>query len=176
VHVDADDEAQAATARDALARERAVNIEDRVEEWRSAGWRSPPRKRQAAGSMSGVVHRQEVSIQGVRVYGHVVVVPFEDLADDFRADYQARYAAQGSTYEDFDLAYRYGHALASDTRFDGRNWDEIETRHVPNGNGVIRKAAGSGSRAPCDMPGHAPHGSERWRLAARDIFIHLFMA
>jgi hypothetical protein len=77
--------------------------------------------------MSGVVHRQEVSIQGVRVYGHVVVVPFEDLAEDFRADYQARYAAQGSTYEDFDPAYRYGHALASDTRFDGRNWDEIET-------------------------------------------------
>jgi hypothetical protein len=176
VHVDADDEAQAATARDALARERAVNIEDRVEEWRSAGWRSPPRKRQAAGSMSGVVHRQEVSIQGVRVYGHVVVVPFEDLADDFRADYQARYAAQGSTYEDFDrrtaTVTRWRRTPASMVGTGTRS----KPRHVPNGNGVIRKAAGSGSRAPCDMPGHAPHGSERWRLAARDIFIHLFMA
>jgi hypothetical protein len=126
VHVDADDEAQAATARDALLANGAVNIEDRVEEWLSAGWRSPTAQAQAAGSMRGVVHRQEVSIQGVRVYGHVVVVPFEDLADDFRSDYQTRYAAQGSTYEDFDLAYRYGHALASDTRFDGRDWDEIE--------------------------------------------------
>jgi len=126
VHVDADDEAQAATARDALLANGAVNIEDRVEEWLSAGWRSPSAKAQAPGSVTGVVHRQEVSIQGVRVYGHLVVVPFEDLADDFRSDYQARYAAQGSTYEDFDPAYRYGHALASDTRFDGRDWDEIE--------------------------------------------------
>jgi hypothetical protein len=50
VHVDADDEAQAATARDALLANGAVNIEDRVEEWRSAGWRSPTAKGQAAAA------------------------------------------------------------------------------------------------------------------------------
>jgi hypothetical protein len=127
VQVDAADEAQATTARDALLANGAVNIEDRVEEWQRAGWRSPSAKAPAAGSMGGVVHRQEVSIKGVRVYGHVIVVPFADLADDCRSDYQAQYAARGSTYEDFDPAYRYGHALASDTRFDGRDWDEIET-------------------------------------------------
>ena len=127
VQVDAADEAQAATARDAMLAHGAVNIEDRVEEWLRAGWRSPGAKAPAAGSMGGVVHRQEVSIQGVRVYGHVVVVPFEDLAEEFRSDYQARHAAPGSGYEEFDPAYRYGHALASDTRFGGRDWDEIET-------------------------------------------------
>jgi len=72
------------------------------------------------------VHRQEVSIGGVRVYGHVAVVEFEDLAADFRADYEAQHAAQNLTYDDFAPAYRYGHALASDTRYDGRSWDEIE--------------------------------------------------
>ena len=132
VQVDASDEAQAATARDTLLGIGAVNIDDRVAEWQRAGWRGPAagteviRPTPAARSPGGVVHRQEVSIGGVRVYGHVVVAAFDDLADDFRADYHAQYAAQGATYEDFDPAYRYGHALASDTSYDGRSWDEIE--------------------------------------------------
>ena len=132
VQVDASDEAQAAAARDALLAVGAVNINDRVAEWQRAGWRSPAagaeatRSTPAAGSPGGVVHRQEISIGGVRVYGHVVVAAFDDLADDFRADYEAQYAVPGTTYDDFDPAYRYGHALASDTRYDGRSWDEIE--------------------------------------------------
>lgn len=132
VQAEAYDEAQAAAARDALLAMGAVNIEDRVEEWQQAGWRSSAAGAEAAGSASAadspgrVVHRQEVSIGGVRVYGHVASVPFDALADDFRADYEAHYAVQGGTFEDFDAAYRYGHALASDTRYDGRTWDEME--------------------------------------------------
>lgn len=128
VEIDAADEAQAATARDTLLAQGAVDIEDRVEEWQRAGWRGPGARAvsPAAGSAGVVVHRQEVSIGGVRVYGHVVALAFDDLADDFRSDYQSRYAAPGSTYEDFDPAYRYGHALASDSRYRGRSWDEIE--------------------------------------------------
>ena len=72
------------------------------------------------------MHRQEVSIGGVRVYGHLVGAVFDELADEFRADFATRYAAQGASYEDFDPAYRYGHALASDIRYDRRTWDEIE--------------------------------------------------
>jgi hypothetical protein len=71
------------------------------------------------------VHRQEVSIGGVRVYGHVAVVGFDRIAQDVRAHYDAN-AMEGMTYDDFDPAYRYGHALASDLRFGGRGWDEIE--------------------------------------------------
>jgi len=89
-----------------------------------AGWDDT--KRMAPAVRGVAVHRQEVSIGGVRVYGHVVVVAFDDLADDFRAHCQAQYAVQGRTYDDFEPAYRYGHALASDTRYDGRTWDEIE--------------------------------------------------
>jgi len=133
VQADAYDEEQAAAARDALLETGAVNIDDRVEEWQQAGWRGPKASAEPAGSAPGtdspgrVVHRQEASIGGVRVYGHVVVVPFDDLAEDFRADYEAHYAMQGATFEDFDAAYRYGHALASDTRYDGRGWDEMES-------------------------------------------------
>ena len=131
VQVDASDEAQAAAARDALLAMGAVNIDDRVEEWQQAGWRGPAAGAEAAASAPGtesagrVVHRQEASIGGVRVYGHVVV-PFDDLSDDFRADYEAHHAMQGASFEDFEAAYRYGHALASDSRYDSRSWDEIE--------------------------------------------------
>lgn len=132
VQADAYDEAQAEAARDTLLAMGAVNLEDRVEEWQQAGWRSPAASAEAAvpasaaGSPGRVVHRQEVSIGGVRVYGHVASVPFDELAVDFRADYEVRYAVQGGAFEDFDPAYRYGHALASDARYDGRTWDEME--------------------------------------------------
>ena len=149
VQVDADGEAQAATARDALLALGAVNIDDRVDEWRAGGWEGAAgavtsdaagaaRTVTEAGSegalsdgarVRGVaVHRQEVSIGGVRVYGHSVVHAFGDGdAADFRADHATRHGAQGGGYDDYDPAYRYGHGLASDARFQGRDWDEIES-------------------------------------------------
>jgi hypothetical protein len=132
VQADAHDEAQAAAARDTLLAMGAVNIDDRVEEWQREGWRGPAPGGEAIPAAPGVegtrrvVHRQEVSIGGVRVYGHVVVVPFDELADDFRTHYQTHHASQGAGFEDFDAAYRYGHAVASDSRYEGRDWDEIE--------------------------------------------------
>ena len=71
------------------------------------------------------MHRQEASIGGVRVYSHVEGPAFDELADDFRADHASRYAEQGS-YADFEPAYRYGHALAQDSRYEGLRWDEME--------------------------------------------------
>lgn len=131
VQADAADETQAATARDALLAAGAVNLDDRVEEWQRAGW-SPSGAERAAGAMPtaggpGVlVHRREVSLGGVRVYGQVTVLAFDDLADEFRADFEGRYAGAAASYDDYDPAYRYGHALAADARFGGRSWDEIE--------------------------------------------------
>ena len=150
VQVDADGEAQAATARDALLALGAVNIDDRVEEWRRTGWEGVGSSGTAASASAAAsrtvteagteganaegarfrgvaVHRQEVSIGGVRVYGHGVVQPFNDGDDsDFRADHATRHGAQGGSYDDYDPAYRYGHGLAADARFQGRDWDEIE--------------------------------------------------
>lgn len=130
VHVDAENESQAAAARDTLLAMGAVNIDDRIAEWEREGWRSPVFGTAAAASPaadgpSGIVHRQEVSIGGVRVYGHVAVVEFDRIAQDARAHHDAN-AMEGMNYDDFDPAYRYGHALASDSRFGGRGWDEIE--------------------------------------------------
>jgi hypothetical protein len=122
VKVDAPDEAQATAARDALLALGAVNIDDRIDEWQQAGWTSPA----AAGAARGAVHRQEASIGGVRVYGHTVGSVFEDHADEFRADCEARSATHGGTWADFEPAYRFGHALATDARYDGVLWADLE--------------------------------------------------
>jgi uncharacterized protein (TIGR02271 family) len=47
--------------------------------------------------------------------------------DEFRRDFQTRYASTGGNYEDYAPAYQYGFQAASDTRYQGRNWDEVES-------------------------------------------------
>jgi len=83
---------------------------------------------QAPATPSGrplVTHRHEVSIGGVRVYGHAGTSPFENHVEAFRADYSARFAGTGRSYEECETAYRHGHALAADARYSGRSWDDI---------------------------------------------------
>ena len=50
-----------------------------------------------------------------------------DYDDDFRSDWNTRYASMGGSYDDYAPAYRYGSTLGSDTRYKGRSWDDIET-------------------------------------------------
>lgn len=52
--------------------------------------------------------------------------PYEDYEPDYRKDFQTRYGAQGGTYDDYAPAYRYGHTLASDSRYKGKDWTAIE--------------------------------------------------
>ncbi|MEO6745753.1 MAG: hypothetical protein ABIS28_07490 [Caldimonas sp.] len=144
VHVEARDEAQATAARDALLALGAANIDDRIEQWQQRGWRArldaargrPAQGKtgaaavtstQAPATPSGqavVTHRHEVSIGGVRVYGHAAS-PFENHVEAFRADYATRFAGSGHSYEEFESAYRHGHAVAADPRYGGRTWDDI---------------------------------------------------
>jgi uncharacterized protein (TIGR02271 family) len=46
--------------------------------------------------------------------------------DAFRKDYTSRYATSGGSYDDYAPAYRYGTTLASDSRYSGRSWNDIE--------------------------------------------------
>lgn len=47
--------------------------------------------------------------------------------DDFRRDFQTRYANSGSSYDDYAPAYQYGYQAASDSRYQGRSWDQVES-------------------------------------------------
>ena len=50
-----------------------------------------------------------------------------DYDDDFRSDWNTRYATMGGSYDDYAPAYRYGSTLGTDTRYKGRSWDEVES-------------------------------------------------
>jgi len=47
-------------------------------------------------------------------------------ADDFRKDYESRYATSGVPYETYQPAYEYGYRTASDARYRGRDWSDVE--------------------------------------------------
>jgi hypothetical protein len=57
---------------------------------------------------------------------------YMEYEDEFRTDYQSKYAATGASYAEYEEAYRYGAQAGSDDRYHSRNWDdtmETELRH-----------------------------------------------
>jgi len=50
----------------------------------------------------------------------------KDYRADFRRDWQEQYANSGGTYETYEPAYDYGYRSASDTRYRGRSWSDVE--------------------------------------------------
>lgn len=69
------------------------------------------------------VRRTEVDVE--QVTGQPGMTDF--AASDFRTHYQTSFANSGYTYEEYEPAYRYGSMLASDQRYQGRDWDAIES-------------------------------------------------
>ncbi len=50
---------------------------------------------------------------------------FDD--SDFRNDFQQRYASTGVGYDTYSPAYRYGYDMASDARYRGRSFEDVES-------------------------------------------------
>lgn len=50
-----------------------------------------------------------------------------DHEDDFRQDFRTRYGSAGAKYEAHAPAYQYGYRMASDARYQGRRWNEVES-------------------------------------------------
>ena len=143
LRVEVDDEIRVPAVTQALKSAGAVDIDDRLGDWTQGGWDSGGTASQDAPAdtqtrLAGsepvpkgatewlAVHRQVVSSGGVRVYSSTAVHGYDDYANEFRADHASRYGSQGGSYDDYDAAYRHGHAMASDSRYRGRSWDEVE--------------------------------------------------
>jgi uncharacterized protein (TIGR02271 family) len=69
------------------------------------------------------VRRTEVSVENTAETASGT----RDYDDDFRRDYQSRYASSGGSYDDYAPAYQYGYEAASDSRYQGRSWDQVES-------------------------------------------------
>ena len=91
----------------------------------------------AAGSMGapvpGTLSQTSDSALGTHA-GTRSTMPDEymEYEDEFRTDYESKYAATGTSYEEYEEAYRYGVTAAGDDRYNRRNWDdtmETELRH-----------------------------------------------
>lgn len=58
--------------------------------------------------------------------GHTISgTAYETFDPDFRTHYKSTFSNMGN-YERFQPAYRYGYTLASDNRYQGRNWVDVE--------------------------------------------------
>jgi hypothetical protein len=69
------------------------------------------------------VRSTEVEVE--HIPGTTAVGSFD--RDFYRNDFNARFAAEGGRYEDYEPAYRYGHSLRNDPRYAGRNWEDFES-------------------------------------------------
>jgi uncharacterized protein (TIGR02271 family) len=70
--------------------------------------------------ISDTVRRTQVDVQ-----------PLQGAARDddtyYRNDWQQNYASLGGTYDDYAPAYRYGYDMRRGARYQGRNWDDVES-------------------------------------------------
>jgi len=74
------------------------------------------------------VRRTDVDVQPIAGTGRVsstVASSFDTYDPDFRSNYKSLYSGKGK-YERYQPAYQYGYTLATDSRYRGRNWSEIE--------------------------------------------------
>lgn len=77
------------------------------------------------------VSQRKEQIQDTVRHTEVEVQPLQGSALDddtyYRNDWQTNYASLGGTYDDYAPAYRYGYDMRRDARYQGRNWDDVES-------------------------------------------------
>lgn len=71
------------------------------------------------------VRHTEVNVEQTPSGASGTTAAFDD--SDFRTDFQNRYASSGATYDTYLPAYRYGYDMASDPRYQGRSFDDVES-------------------------------------------------
>lgn len=81
----------------------------------------------AATGMAGSTMGTTGSMMGTTADNMGATRTSADYDDDFRSDWNTRYATMGGSYDDYAPAYRYGSTLGTDTRYKGRSWDEVES-------------------------------------------------
>lgn len=51
----------------------------------------------------------------------------EETASGYRQSWQMRAGGSGGRWDDAEPGYRYGHEMAGDTRYEGREWTDAES-------------------------------------------------
>jgi hypothetical protein len=69
-------------------------------------------------NISGSVRHTEVNVESLGA---------QDDDSYFRNDWKTNYSSLGGSYDDYAPAYSYGSKMRSDTRYQGRQWDDVES-------------------------------------------------
>jgi uncharacterized protein (TIGR02271 family) len=74
------------------------------------------------------VRRTEVEVEQLGRSGRTgtSATAYDVYDPDFRNHWQTTYSRSGSNYDRYQPAYHYGYTLASDDRYQGRQWNDIE--------------------------------------------------
>ena len=74
------------------------------------------------------IGKRSVQAGGIRVQSQVVETPVSESVElrEERAHVERRPVERPVSYEEVEPAYRFGHTLAGNTRYQGRAWEDIE--------------------------------------------------
>lgn len=111
-------ENQAGSIAAILERHNPIDVNERAEYWREEGWIGYAGESEPYTAEEIERERANHRARGVDEYS--IYEPA------FRRHYQMTYGDQGQGYNSYEPAYRYGHTLASNPRYRGRNWSELE--------------------------------------------------
>jgi uncharacterized protein (TIGR02271 family) len=123
------------TAEEPVVRKRARVVEEviidrdvteRTETIRDTVRRTDVDVQQTGGTVNtGMTSGSTVS--GSSMSGSTMGSAFDTFDTDYRTHYDRTFASAGYTYDDYKPVYQYGHSLASDSRYSGRNWADFES-------------------------------------------------
>ncbi len=72
------------------------------------------------------VRKTNVDVENVETPAVVTHESFESFKPTFEKHHKSKYASTGTTLEEFTPAYRFGHSLGTDTRYNAGNWATVE--------------------------------------------------
>jgi uncharacterized membrane protein len=117
-------ENQASRAIDILQRFSPVDITRRATEWRSSGWTGFDPN---AAPYTGAQYSADRGVErGFDRTTGAMSRTFDDYDRDFRSNWETSYRLRGTDYARYRPAYQYGYTLATEKRYRGRPWNEIE--------------------------------------------------
>lgn len=117
VTVSTQDEMMVERATNIFERNGAVDIDRRADEWRQSGWTGYDPNISSTATTTPLSQTQRNAGFG----------KYDDYVTDFRNNFTTTYGSRGYTYDRYEPAYRYGYTLASDRRYDNKDWSAIES-------------------------------------------------
>jgi len=123
VHVEQNEWAD--RAQSVLNRYNPVDINERTGEWRSSGWTGYDAS--AAPYVDrGVNSARAVGSTATTAVPATTYEPYSAYETKFRANYNQNYADSGYDFTVYDPAYRYGYNLATNPKYEDKDWADIE--------------------------------------------------